>query len=266
MYVANTDSVVRFAYHKGDSEGPRTGRKSGVGSPGAAACSTAADTGRGTSPSAPTAAKCLSRWVRTRMWMMPTRTQEEFHRADILEFNPDGSGLRVFAYGIRNPVGIAVNPQTGEVVVLHQRARQSRRQPGPRLHHPRPGRGFYGWPWWYMGSHPGSAPRGQASRVKRQSDHPRRDLAAAQRLTRDGFLRGKQFPAEYSGDIFAAQHGSWNKAVRTGYEVIRVPLHGQGRASGEYQDFLTGFVTPDGNVWGRPWVWRQRRWFADRER
>jgi glucose/arabinose dehydrogenase len=66
------------------------------------------------------------------------------------------------------------------------------------------------------------------------------------------FYQGKQFPAEYSGDIFAAQHGSWNKAVRTGYEVIRVPLHGQGHASGEYEDFLTGFVTADGNVWGRP--------------
>ena len=66
------------------------------------------------------------------------------------------------------------------------------------------------------------------------------------------FYDGKQFPAEYSGDIFAAEHGSWNKAVRTGYEVIRVPLHATGQATGEYQDFLTGFVTSDGNVWGRP--------------
>ena len=65
------------------------------------------------------------------------------------------------------------------------------------------------------------------------------------------FYNGKQFPQEYSGDIFAAEHGSWNRSMRAGYEVIRVPLH-DGRASGEYEDFLTGFVTADGRVWGRP--------------
>ena len=61
-----------------------------------------------------------------------------------------------------------------------------------------------------------------------------------------------QFPAEYQGDIFAAEHGSWNRSVRAGYEVIRVPLHQTGHASGEYEDFVTGFVLPDGGVWGRP--------------
>src|SRR4029079_17172486 len=66
------------------------------------------------------------------------------------------------------------------------------------------------------------------------------------------FYDGKLFPAEYQGDIFAAQHGSWNRTPSTGYNVIRVPLHQTGRASGEYQDFLTGFITADGQVWGRP--------------
>jgi glucose/arabinose dehydrogenase len=66
------------------------------------------------------------------------------------------------------------------------------------------------------------------------------------------FYQGTQFPAEYQGDIFSSQHGSWNKSVRTGYEVIRVPLHQNGHASGEYEDFLTGFVLPNGRVWGRP--------------
>ena len=65
------------------------------------------------------------------------------------------------------------------------------------------------------------------------------------------FYEGKQFPAEYRGDIFAAEHGSWNRKRRTGYEVIRVPLK-NGHATGEYEDFLTGFVTQDGKVWGRP--------------
>jgi len=65
------------------------------------------------------------------------------------------------------------------------------------------------------------------------------------------FYEGQQFPAEYRGDAFAAEHGSWNKEVRAGYEVIRVPMK-NGQATGEYQDFLTGFVTPNGDVWGRP--------------
>jgi glucose/arabinose dehydrogenase len=66
------------------------------------------------------------------------------------------------------------------------------------------------------------------------------------------FYTGNQFPKEYHGDMFLALHGSWNRDLRTGYMVVRVPLQGKGEASGAYEDFLTGFVTPDGNVWGRP--------------
>jgi glucose/arabinose dehydrogenase len=65
------------------------------------------------------------------------------------------------------------------------------------------------------------------------------------------FYEGKQFPKYYRGDIFAAEHGSWNKATRAGYEVVRVPLD-DGKSDGVYEDFLTGFVTPEGNAWGRP--------------
>jgi glucose/arabinose dehydrogenase len=66
------------------------------------------------------------------------------------------------------------------------------------------------------------------------------------------FYEGSQFPPGYRGDIFAAEHGSWNRSTRTGYELIRVPMHQQGRATGEYEDFMTGFVTGEGHVWGRP--------------
>ena len=65
------------------------------------------------------------------------------------------------------------------------------------------------------------------------------------------FYTGNQFPAEYQGDIFASEHGSWNRERRTGYKVIRAPLK-DGKATGEYEDFLVGFVTPEGDVWGRP--------------
>jgi len=66
------------------------------------------------------------------------------------------------------------------------------------------------------------------------------------------FCEGKQFPAEYQGDIFGCKHGFWNRSVRVGYELIRVPLHQTGRASGEYEDFMTRFVVDDGQIWGRP--------------
>jgi glucose/arabinose dehydrogenase len=67
------------------------------------------------------------------------------------------------------------------------------------------------------------------------------------------FYEGEQFPGEYRGDIFAALHGSWNRSRRTGYKIIRVPFdHATGKVRGEYEDFVTGFVTPRGNVWGRP--------------
>jgi glucose/arabinose dehydrogenase len=66
------------------------------------------------------------------------------------------------------------------------------------------------------------------------------------------FYSGTQFPAEYSGDEFLALHGSWNRSPRTGYELVRIPLHQQGKSADEYEDFLTGFVTEDGKVWGRP--------------
>ena len=59
------------------------------------------------------------------------------------------------------------------------------------------------------------------------------------------------FPATYAGNAFASEHGSWNRANRGGYEVVRVPMH-EGKADGSYEDFLTGFVTPSGDVWGRP--------------
>ena len=67
------------------------------------------------------------------------------------------------------------------------------------------------------------------------------------------FYDGQQFPSEYRGDIFAAFHGSWNKKRRTGYKIVRVPIDkSSGKARGDYEDFVTGFVTPEGKVWGRP--------------
>src|SRR6267143_200762 len=138
----------------------------------------------------------------------------EADRARIFEFNSDGSQQRVYAWGIRNAVGIAFRPGSDELwMSTNERDEIGDDLPPDYISSVRPG-GFYGWPWFYTGD---------------------------------------QFPAEYKGDIFAAFHGSWNRKKRTGYKIVRVPFdHSTGKPRGEYEDFVTGFVTPNGNVWGRP--------------
>jgi glucose/arabinose dehydrogenase len=179
---------------------------------------------------------------------------EELHRADVLEFTPEGKFVKVYAYGIRNCVGETVNPDTGELwCSTNERDMLGDNLVPDYITHVQEG-GFYGWPWYYMSTNGGVQDPRQAGK------HPE---LAGKVITPDVlvnphfaslemlFYEGSQFPAEYKGDGFAAEHGSWNRAKRSGYEVIRVPMKG-GRATGEYEDFLTGFVLPDGRVWGRP--------------
>jgi glucose/arabinose dehydrogenase len=176
----------------------------------------------------------------------------EHHRACILEMNPDGSGVRVYAWGIRNPVGLAINPRTGVLwTSVNERDRLGDNLVPDYITSVKEG-GFYGWPWYYIGGNQDPRHAGKHPELKAKVIVPDVLLQphfASLQLT---FYEGKQFPPEYAGDIFAAEHGSWNRSVRTGYQVIRVPLKQTNKASGEYQDFLTGFVTPAGDVWGRP--------------
>jgi glucose/arabinose dehydrogenase len=182
----------------------------------------------------------------------PDTTPEEKNRANILAANPDGTNLRVYAAGIRNPVGLAVNPKTGELwCSVNERDALGDNLVPDYITHVQDG-GFYGWPWYYMGNHQDPRHKGKHPELASKAIVPDVLLQPHNASLGITFYDGKQFPAEYAGDLFAAEHGSWNKAIRVGYEVIRVPLHQTGHASGEYEDFLTGFVTPDGNVWGRP--------------
>ncbi len=176
----------------------------------------------------------------------------EKNRADILVAKPDGSGLHVYASGIRNPVGLEVNPKTGELwCSVNERDGLGDNLVPDYITHVQEG-GFYGWPWFYMGDHQDPRHQGKHPELKNKVLVPDVLLQPHNASLEMTFYNGKQFPAEYQGDIFAAEHGSWNKSVRVGYEVIRVPMHQTGHATGEYEDFLTGFVTPEGNVWGRP--------------
>jgi glucose/arabinose dehydrogenase len=245
VYVGNTDSVVRFPYQNGDMKA------------------------RGASEHIADVPGGDGHWTRDiqftqdgkKMFVAvgsasnvddPDTTPGEKNRADILEFNPDGSEMRVYAYGIRNAAGIAINPKTGELwCSVNERDTLGDNLVPDYITHVQDG-GFYGWPWWYMGGHQDPRHEGKHPELKDKVITPDVILHPHNASLELTFYEGKQFPAEYQGDIFAAEHGSWNRGVRVGYELIRIPLHQTGHASGEYEDFMTGFVVDNGHVWGRP--------------
>ena len=176
----------------------------------------------------------------------------EKNRANILECNPDGSDLQIYAYGIRNPVFLAFDPKTNNLwTTVNERDGLGDNLVPDYITHVQRG-GFYGWPWWYMGGHQDPRLAGKHRELKDRVITPDVLLQPHNASVGIAFYDGKQFPPAFRGDIFAAEHGSWNKSVRAGYEVIRIPLHQSGNATGEYEDFLTGFVIDNKRVWGRP--------------
>jgi glucose/arabinose dehydrogenase len=181
----------------------------------------------------------------------PDTHPKEFHRADILEYTPEGKFVKIYGAGIRNPVGLAVNPQTGELwCSVNERDELGDNLVPDYITHVQEG-GFYGWPWFYMGDHQDPRLEGKHPELKDKVIVPDVLMQPHNASLGITFYEGNQFPKEYQGDLFGAEHGSWNRSTRAGYEVVRVPLE-NGHASGVYEDFITGFVTPDGNAWGRP--------------
>jgi glucose/arabinose dehydrogenase len=205
----------------------------------------------------------------------PDTHPKEFHRADVLEYTPEGKFIEVYAYGIRNCVGEAINPTTGQLWCSTNERDDLGNHLVPDYVTSIKEGGFYGWPWYYMGGHQdprlpkpcanGTGPNPQAPALTSdQAKGCKRVDLAASVITPDVLVQphmaslemtfypqAGEFPKQYDGDAFAAEHGSWNRANRAGYEVISIPMH-NGHADGSYEDFLTGFVTKDGKVWGRP--------------
>jgi glucose/arabinose dehydrogenase len=242
VYVADMDAMLRFPYHNGDLTA--TGRFEKLAD--------LPSGGHHRSRDVQFSPDGRKMYVSVGSQENVNDGPEEQHRADILEYNPDGSGLRVFASGIRNAVGIAFHPKTGELwCSVNERDGLGNDLVPDYITHVQEG-GFYGWPWWYMGGHQDPRFAGKKPELKDKVITPDVILQPHNASLEMTFYTGKQFPAEYQDDIFAAEHGSWNRSPRTGYEVIRVPLHQTGHANGAYEDFLTGFAIDDENVWGRP--------------
>jgi glucose/arabinose dehydrogenase/cytochrome c2 len=269
VYVANTNSVVRFAYQNGDlkartrgqtviaqlspSSGGHTTRDLAFSKDGKrlfVSVGSASNTGEGMTAKS---ADELKRWQTS----MPVGAAwgSEANRATVLAFTPEGKSEKVFATGLRNCVGMAVEATSGELwcVVNERDALGDDLVPDyatrVRENH------FYGWPWYYLGKHedprlPGARPD-LADKVTTPDVLLQAHSAPLQIAFYDATQGASVFPVDYRGDAFIALHGSWNRNQRTGYKIVRVRMSG-GEPIGGYEDFVTGFVIDDRSVWGRP--------------
>jgi glucose/arabinose dehydrogenase len=250
LYVANTDAVVRFPYRSGDTQARGAPETVVAQLPGGGRLRGGGHWTRDIAFSRDGKTMFVSVGSRSNV-DDPDTTSAEHDRATVLAFAPDGSGRRVFASGIRNAVGIAVHPRSGELwASVNERDELGDDLPPDYLTHVEE-EGFYGWPWYYIGGNQDPRHRGKRAELKDKTIVPDVLVQAHSASLQMTFYDGKQFPPDYIGDAFAALHGSWNRRDRTGYAVIRVPMRGT-RAAGGYEYFLTGFVVGDGEVWGRP--------------
>jgi hypothetical protein len=172
-------------------------------------------------------------------------------RANILAFTPDGKNKRIYATGIRNCVGLNLNPANGDVYcAVNERDMLGDNLVPDYVTRVKDG-GYYGWPWWYIGNHEEPRLKGQRPDLQGKAIVPDVLFQSHSAAVQVVFDTSSAFPAAWKGDAFVAMHGSWNHSTSTGYKVVRIPMAG-GAPTGEYDDFLTGFVADNGKVWGRP--------------
>ena len=270
LYVANNNAIVRFPYHNGDvtASGPpeivvpklcdspgghstrdiafsRDGKRMFV------SVGSSSQVGDGLEEKSPADIKAFEAdHGLGASWGFET------NRADILVTDPEGkTPLKSFANGIRNGVGIAVNPITGDLwTSVNERDGLGDNLVPDYISRVKEG-AFFGWPWYYLGSNhdprwPGARPD-LAGKVTVPDVLVQAHSASLEIAFYDATSGPALFPSEYRGDLFAAEHGSYNRHNRTGYKIIRVRLK-HGVPTGEYDDFLTGFIVNDTSAWGRP--------------
>jgi glucose/arabinose dehydrogenase len=179
--------------------------------------------------------------------------ESDSRRAAITICDPDGKNAHLYATGLRNPVGLALEPTTGQLwTSVNERDGLGDDLPPDYFTSVKEG-GFYGWPYSYIGDNVDPRVNPQKPELVSKAIVPDVLLGAHRAPLQFAFYTGKQFPASYQGGVFLAEHGSWNRSTRAGYQVVFIPFK-DGKPSGDPQPFLTGLV-PDptkGNVNGRP--------------
>ena len=183
--------------------------------------------------------------------LLPASWDVEQDRADVLAFDPDGGHKRIYATGLRNCSGMSIQPANGALwCAVNERDGLGDDLPPDFATRVTEG-AFFGWPWYYIGAR--EDPRHKGERLDLAGGVTVPDVLFQPHSAPLGitFYEGDAFPAEYKGDAFVAFHGSWNRAKRTGYKVVRL-LMKDGKPTGVYEDFLVGFVADDASVWGRP--------------
>jgi glucose/arabinose dehydrogenase len=181
-------------------------------------------------------------------------------RAAINTYNPDGSGHEVFAGGLRNPVSIRFNPESGKLwTTVQERDGLGDDLVPDFFTEVKPG-AFYGWPFAYIGPNEEPRRKGESPELVKKTVEPDVVLSAHASVMDFAFYTGKSFPAKYRNGAFIAYRGSSNRAKRLGYKLVFVPFK-NGRPTGDPEDFLTGFMLGEDSrdVWGRPVGLLQRR-------
>jgi glucose/arabinose dehydrogenase len=265
VYVANTDSVVRFPYQNGDVKASGAAQTIVASIPTGyhwtrdVAFSSDGKTmfvsvGSGSNiaedvtglpangiPAFATSAPLGAMWG------------AEQNRANVLAFDPNGMNMKVLATGLRNCAGMTIQPATGDLwCVVNERDELGDNLPPDYATHVAAG-AFYGWPWYYIGNHedPRAPLKGQRPDLAEEVTVPDVLFQPHSAPLNIAFYGADAFPADFKGDAFVAMHGSWNRDARTGYKIVRMRFD-NGKPTGEYQDFVTGFVQDADHVWGRP--------------
>ena len=247
FYVANTDGLWRFPYQEGDTSIKQPGEKildlpaGGYNNHWTRNLLAGKDNGK------------IYISVGSGSNVAENGMENELRRANILEVNPDGGGERIYANGLRNPVGMDWAPGTDVLwTAVNERDELGDDLVPDYMTGVKDG-GFYGWPYSYFGQHLDPRIKDQRPDLVAKAIVPDVPLGSHTASLGLVFYSGDKFPPRYRGGAFVGQHGSWNRSQLSGYKVVFVPFSG-GKPSGNPEDFLTGFITHAGEneVYGRP--------------